>query len=177
MFGSLVLSRRAAALIALLVPSVGAFAQTTAPLDAAQLQALCNSMTSAIGPITANYSFKNWEGIVQNQSVKFVPLAGTCVTNQPQWILRFEKRSGEAPPFKILLQFGQRGTGYALTDVIGVNDCFAVLSGWFPTYWRNKGYLLTPAQVEAMRDNAKDAWCPAMVNATSAAILKRINGQ
>jgi len=177
MFGSLVLSGRAAALIALLAPSVGAFAQGTAPLDAAQLQALCNSMTSSIGTVTATYSFKNWEGIVQNQGVKFVPVSASCITNQPQWVLEFEKRSGEAPPFRIMLRFNQQGAGYVLSQVNGVNDCFAALSGWLVSYWRNKGYLLTPEQVDAMRNNTKNELCPAMVNATSAAILKRINGQ
>ena len=177
MVRSLVQAACTAAFLGLLAPAVGAFAQGTAPLDAAQLQALCNTMTTAIGPVTANYSFKNWEGVVQNQSVKFVPLLGTCITNQPQWYLTFEKRSGEAPAFKIRLRFDQSGTGYVLSEVAGKAECYEAAADWLVAYWRNKGYLLTPEQVEAMRNNTKHVSCPAMVNAASAAILKRFNGQ
>jgi len=177
MFRSLVQSALTASFFGLLSPVAGVFAQGTAPLDAAQLQALCNSMTTAIGPVTANYSFKNWEGTVQNQSVKFVPVSATCITNQPQWILEFEKRSGESPAFRIMMRFNQQGTGYGLAQVNGVNDCYTQAADWYVAYWRNKGYLLTPEQVEAMRNNIKTVSCPAMVNAVSAAIIKRINGQ
>jgi len=176
-FHSLATAARTAALLGLLAPCLGAFAQSTAPLDAARLQAVCNSMASSIGPVTANYSFKNWEGIEQKQSVTFVPLTASCATGEPRWVMQFEKRSGMAPPTKIRLRFDQKGTDYVLSGIAGKADCYGAISKWFVAYWRNEGFQLTTAKVEAMNNNARTQWCPAMVDAASAAILKRINGK
>ena len=132
-------------------------------------------MASTIGPVTANYSFKNWEGTLQNQAVTFVPLTASCVPNQPHWFMQFEKRSGMAPPTKIRFKFDKQGTDYVLSGITGKADCYEAISKWFVAYWRNQGAQLTFEHVEAMNYAARDRWCPAMMDAASAAILKRIN--
>jgi len=166
---------RALALTGLFAPCTDVFAQNTLTIDGAQLQAKCNSMATTIGPVTTSFSFMNWENLEHKQDVTFVPLTASCVTNQPQWVLQFEKRSGMAPPIKIRLKFDQQGTSYVLSGIAGKADCYGVISDWYLAYWRNQNAQLTREHIEAMNTTARTKWCPAMVDAASTAILKRIS--
>jgi len=157
-----------------LSPGVSAFAQATVPLTAAQLQRACADTKTAIGAVTASYTYKDWEGIPQTEATTFSPKI--CITNQSDWTFHFTKSAGAAPAFDIVLLYVQNGVTYALKEQPNSNNCAASFGPWVIAYWRGRGTQMTPGQIAAMENNVKQQWCPALVRGISAAITKKMNG-
>jgi hypothetical protein len=152
-------------------------ANTFPPMAPADLQRSCLDMSRAIGTVTATYSYKNWEGILQkDRTISFKPVAGACITDQPRWSMTFEKSSAGSPPYRLVLNFDLKGTSYVHSSPPNTGDCYEKTRDWFIDYYRNAGMIMNVAMVEAMSKSVRDGLCPAVSRSLANAVIKKING-